>query len=83
MGVFELMGDESADVSMRKRAEQFDQAFVHYQAQRWADAKAILEALLKESPEDGPGITLLARVEAYAAHGPGPGWDGAYTAEHK
>ncbi len=62
-------------------AQRFDSAVVHYRAQRWDEAEAILQDLLATVPEKGEKLypLYLERIAVLRGNPPAPDWDGAFT----
>ena len=83
MAVYELIAEGPPDEATRQLIERYESAFAAYQRQQWDEAEARLDELLRETPEDGPSVTLKARIAKFRAHPPGAGWDGVYEAKEK
>jgi adenylate cyclase len=66
-------------------ARHFEVALMHYRAQRWEDAEAVLRSLLRDAAPTGEKLyTLyLERIALLRANPPGPAWDGAFTFQTK
>ena len=82
--VFEIMaqkGDLTAEqAELRAR---FSEGLAAYRAQRWDEARRAFEAALQASPNDGPSMTFIKRIEKLVAAPPGDGWDGSWHLERK
>jgi class 3 adenylate cyclase len=82
--VFEIMaqkGELTAEqVELRAR---FSEGLAAYRAQRWEEARRAFEAALQASPNDGPSMTFINRIEKLVAAPPGDGWDGSWHLERK
>jgi class 3 adenylate cyclase len=82
--VFEIMaqkGDLTAEqAELRAR---FSEGLAAYRAQRWDEARRAFEAALQASPNDGPSLTFIKRIEKLVAAPPGDGWDGSWHLERK
>jgi class 3 adenylate cyclase len=82
--VFEIMaqkGELTAEqVELRAR---FSEGLAAYRAQRWEEARRAFEAALQASPNDGPSMTFIKRIEKLVAAPPGDGWDGSWHLERK
>jgi adenylate cyclase len=84
--IFALLGDRHRAVSPEFRAlvEQHGAMLAAYRAQDWPATSAALEAAAGLAPELATLYALFRRrVEAYAAHPPGPDWDGVFVATSK
>jgi len=78
--IFELMlGSEENE----KLARLFGIAYQHYIDRDFRHCALLLEQLLAEFPDDGPGDLLLQRCQHYLQQPPGPEWDGVYRATEK
>jgi len=82
--VFEIMGREGElspqQISLRKH---YSEALVAYRSRRWEDAISALKAALATTPDDGPSMALLSRVESFRATPPAPDWDGSWRPDQK
>jgi class 3 adenylate cyclase len=82
--VFEIMGLKgeltAAQIELRAR---FAEGLAAYRAQRWDEARRAFEAALAASPDDGPSMTFIKRIETLAVSPPRDGWDGAWHLERK
>jgi class 3 adenylate cyclase len=82
--VFEIMGRRgeltAAQIDLRAR---FAEGLAAYRAQRWEEARRCFEAALAASPDDGPSITFINRIDRLTAKPPGNDWDGAWHLERK
>jgi adenylate cyclase len=82
IGIHELLAMRGeAGAGLEARAARFDAAFAHYEARRWDEALAILEADFPAA--DGPALTLAARCRAFREAPPEPGWDGVFRHHEK
>jgi hypothetical protein len=54
-----------------------------YRAQRWEDACNSLRAALEITPNDGPSLALLKRIEDFQTSPPASNWDGVWHMDHK
>jgi class 3 adenylate cyclase len=82
--VFEIMGrkGELTAAQLELRAH-FSEGLAAYRAQRWEEARRAFEAALLASPDDGPSMTFITRIDRLMAAPPGDGWDGSWHLERK
>jgi adenylate cyclase len=86
LGSFQFVGKADAtpvvEILARKPAaspdqlqlcERFSEALEVFRGQRWADAAALLEAIIASFAGDGPSRFYLSRCQRYAAQGPDEG----------
>ena len=80
--VYEILG-RAGELTPEQMASRdlYRQALAAYRAQRWDDARGILDAALRSTPGDGPSQALLARVEKLKSNPPDAGWDGSWRIE--
>lgn len=84
IAVHELIGRaEDVDGATRNRCARFALALQAFREGCWEHAAALLRALLKECPEDGPARYYLALSQEYAAHPPNSPWDGVIHLNRK
>jgi adenylate cyclase len=83
VSIYELLGQHSEESDLRELATGFAAGLGHYRNRDWQQARAAFGALLARWPTDGPALHFLQRCEEFAAHDPGPGWDGVYVAKEK
>ncbi|MDB5322876.1 MAG: adenylate cyclase [Phycisphaerales bacterium] len=83
MAVYELIGERTAASQPSAHIARYEQALALYQAGQFDQALELLTILNKDFPDDGPTVTLLARVIKLREHPPGPEWDGVYVAKDK
>jgi adenylate cyclase len=79
--IFEPVGREAElDATARELNSRFEQAIAHYQAQRWDEAAAVLDALERDG-FDNPMLLGLyrERIAAFREQPPGADWDGVFT----
>jgi adenylate cyclase len=82
--VFEIIGRKGALTSQQTQLrDKYAEGLAAYRAQRWADARKAFEAALEVAPDDGPSLTLIARIEGFAQNPPAPDWDGAWQLDRK
>jgi len=63
--------------------EKYAEGLLAYRARRWEEARKAFGAALEAVPNDGPSLTLIARIESFAQNPPSADWDGAWQLEHK
>ena len=82
IAIYELLAlrAEASD-DLLQAAGRWEEAFDHYQHQRWDEALACLKALPGEA--DGPRAILTERCRAFQANPPGLGWDGVFRHHEK
>jgi class 3 adenylate cyclase len=82
--VFEIMGrkDELTDRQISLRAHYLE-GLGAYRARDWEQAAAAFKAALDTVPEDGPSLTMAARVDSFRANPPAGDWDGSWHLDHK
>jgi class 3 adenylate cyclase len=82
--VFEVIGRRGAltanQIALRDR---YADGLAAYRAGRWEEARNAFNAALEAAPDDGPSLTLLARIEKLKSDPPPPGWDGAWRMDQK
>jgi adenylate cyclase len=83
MAVYELMAEGDANGQARARVEMYAAGLAHYRKQRWDEAEAAWNRLLKEFPTDGPAAKMLARVAKLRHESLPPDWDGVYRSKEK
>lgn len=72
--LYEIVGEkgEVDEKELRTLIEPYVKAFDLFQSRKLADAKALLEGILRQYPNDGPASELLKRCERAFAE---PEWD--------
>ena len=82
--VFEIIGRQGElnekQLTMRS---WYLQGLTAYRARNWDEARHAFQSALEVAPGDGPSITLLRRVETFAANPPAEEWDGSWQLDHK
>jgi adenylate cyclase len=82
--VFEVLGQPGTlsanQIALRDR---YAEGLAAYRACRFDEARNAFNAALEASPDDGPSLTLLGRIEKLRGNPPPPGWDGVWRMEHK
>jgi len=68
---------EASDQTLEKVAK-FEDGIDAFEAQDWARATGLFQAVLAIDPADGPAKTFLERTEAYKANPPPKDWDGVF-----
>lgn len=59
--------------------ERFHKALAKYRAQKWDEAKQLIEQLLYSSPDTKLYKVYLERIAIYRANPPGANWDGVFV----
>jgi adenylate cyclase len=82
--IFEIMGRKGAltpaEIELKTR---YAQGLEAYRARRWDEARQAFASALAAVPNDGPSLSLIRRVEGFAAAPPPEGWDGSWHLEQK
>lgn len=82
--IFELMGRKgelsAEQLLLRNR---YSEGLVAYRARNWDEASRAFGAALEAVPDDGPALTLAARVSDFKAKPPAQDWNGAWLFDHK
>ena len=78
--IYEPLAESGGETSVEN--DLFEQAFHHYQARRFVEAKTILTRLQRESPSRLYDL-YLQRVTGFIASPPPPDWDGVCTFKTK
>ncbi|MBK9035382.1 MAG: CHASE2 domain-containing protein [Myxococcales bacterium] len=79
--VFAEVGQVGADVIAL--TEAFGAALARYRARDFAGAQAAFEAILVNTPDDGPSKTYVERCRQLAAEPPSDDWDGVWHLKEK
>ena len=83
IAIFEPIGRLAvAEVAHRSRAEAFAKVLEHYRRQEWDLARTQLTALQAEEPQSLYAM-YRERIDHFASHPPGPGWDGVFEFQTK
>lgn len=69
--------------ALAARAAAWNEAFARYLARDFAGAAPAFAAWLRESPGDEPAARLVEQCRAFAAHPPGPDWNGTVVMHAK
>jgi adenylate cyclase len=82
--VFEIMGgkDKITDQQISLRA-RYSEGLAAYRTRDWERAATAFRAALETDPDDGPSLTMAARVESYRENPPADDWDGSWHLDHK
>jgi class 3 adenylate cyclase len=82
--VFEVMGraGELAPQQEELRS-RYAEGLAAYRAGRWEEARTAFARALEAAPDDGPSVTMAARVEGFMQDPPAKDWDGAWQLEQK
>jgi len=82
VAIYELLAVRAEATEAQAAAVlRWEEAFAHYQAQRWGAALECLAGLPGE--DGGPRAILEARCRGLRAEPPGPGWDGVFRHHEK
>ncbi|MBI3273364.1 MAG: hypothetical protein HYZ53_30550 [Planctomycetes bacterium] len=77
VAIYELLGlSGEVDPAVLELSARHGDALTRYRAQRWDEAIAGFDAVLRLQPADVPARLMRQRCEEYRAHPPGDGWDG-------
>ncbi|MBB4567082.1 adenylate/guanylate cyclase domain-containing protein [Rhizobium leucaenae] len=80
--VFEVLGRNGELTPERLALRDFyREGLAAYHERRWDDALRTFKASLEIIPDDGPSLTLLARIESLKANPPSQDWDGSWRIE--
>ncbi len=82
--IYEIMGRGGAlsphQIELRTR---YAEGLAAYRGRRWEEARRAFAAALAAVADDGPTLTLLDRIDLFAASPPADDWDGAWRIEQK
>jgi len=82
--VFEIMGRKgelsAPQISLQSR---YSEGLAAYRSCKWEEATKALTAALEATPNDGPSIALLSRVETLRANPPAADWDSSWRLDQK
>lgn len=67
----------------RELVEAFSHALDIYRKQRWDEARAQFESILRLAPNDGPSTVFIERCEYFKEHPPAPDWIGDWVMKTK
>jgi class 3 adenylate cyclase len=70
----------------QKQAElcaRYAEGVAVYRDRHWDEARGAFAAALEADPADGPSLTMLKRIDLFAAAPPAADWDGAWHLEQK
>jgi adenylate cyclase len=82
--VYEIMGRPGAlTPAQGALRDHYAKGLAAYRAQRWDEARGAFEAALGIAADDGPSLTLLKRIDAFARKPPPADWDGSWAMDHK
>ena len=82
--VYDVMGGKDALTPQQTLLrERYAAGLAAYRAQRWDEARAAFAEALKAASDDGPSISLLARVADFERNPPPENWDGSWRMESK
>jgi len=84
ISVYQLMGlAGEGDVRIDAVRNFYGLGLQAYRSQEWEQAIGFLNEVLKIEPDDGPGLSLLARCRMLRENPPGKDWNGAFAIKHK
>jgi adenylate cyclase len=82
--VYDVMGGKDALTPQQTLLrERYAAGLAAYRAQRWDEARAAFTDALAAASDDGPSISLLARVADFERNPPPENWDGSWRMESK
>ncbi len=82
--VYEVMGRKDTLTPQQTQVcARYAAGLAAYRARRWDEARAAFAAAIEVAPDDGPSITLLARVADFSQNPPPENWDGSWRMESK
>ena len=82
--VYEVFGEVGkVDAAVTTLTTAFAAALAQYRDRDFAGAQAAFEAILVNTPDDGPSKTYVERCRLLADDPPEPGWDGAWHLKEK
>jgi class 3 adenylate cyclase len=82
--VYEVMGRKDViSPQQTQLRERYAAGLTAYRERRWEEACAMFAAALEAAPDDGPSMTLLARVADLKQNPPPENWDGSWQMKYK
>lgn len=81
--IYEILGTAEARVRWQGLVDRFDSGLKAYRSQRWDEATATFEAVLRDYAGDKPAQLYLKRCAEMRATPPGADWDGVTVMESK
>jgi class 3 adenylate cyclase len=82
--VYDVMGRKDALTPQQTLVrERYAAGLAAYRARRWDEARAAFAEVLEAASDDGPSISLLARVADFERNPPPENWDGSWRMESK
>lgn len=81
--IYEPLAAGAEATALAARAAAWNEAFTRYLARDFAGAAPTFTAWLRERPGDEPAAHLVEQCQAFAAHPPGPEWDGTVVMNSK
>jgi hypothetical protein len=82
--VFEIMGRKGeltpAQLELRDR---YSKGLAAYRVRRWEDSRRAFNAALLATPDDGPSMTFIERLDHLLTAPPEDAWDGAWHLDQK
>ena len=80
--IFEILGRKDGLTPQQLASrDRYMEGLTAYREQRWNDALRALNAVLEATPDDGPSMALLKRVESLKANPPSQDWDASWHIE--
>jgi class 3 adenylate cyclase len=77
--IFEILGRKGELTPQQSTSrDKYLEGLAAYREQRWDEALRALDESLAATPDDGPSLALLKRVESLKANPPSRDWDGAW-----
>jgi class 3 adenylate cyclase len=77
--IFEILGRKGELTPQQFISrDKYLEGLAAYRGQRWDEALRALDESLGATPDDGPSMALLKRVESLKANPPSRDWDGAW-----
>jgi class 3 adenylate cyclase len=80
--IFEILGRKDGLTPQQLASrDRYMEGLTAYREQRWNDALRALNAVLEATPDDGPSMALLKRVESLKTNPPSQDWDASWHIE--
>ena len=81
---FEVLGLQGEVPEVRLAlCERFAEALAAYRSQTWDRAEAALQGCLELSPNDGPSMVFIERIQQLRLQPPGEDWNGVWRLKAK
>jgi class 3 adenylate cyclase len=82
--IYEVMGRKDAIAPQQAQVRaRYAAGLTAYRERRWEEARAMFAAALEAAPDDGPSMTLLARIADLEQNPPPENWDGSWQMKYK